>query len=587
MENTYFIPIQSSCLAHYFSKAIILPSKFFENRPDDVQSKFRDSILLSKLKWVKNSDCSIEIILTQTEIKELFELTENFYQYNRPIPISRVKQIHFLSGEQKEVTIWNINDGAAFIPEKLIVVEQNDNINFVSDEGLKENLAKEIDNLIEKKTKQFDTILGGFAFMKLGGKSFMNYSENYFSTLSYFNKLIEEQTNNAAKEKGLKLNSKYTSLFSTSNSEWSKWQKYIHQNVETQDIENLAEIEGINIEKKFGLLKLDSISISSHLYDIAVLAIYGESKNKTTDDLVTDLSNGTIPQEKAEDVSLLFGLNNGYSKFRNKYQTPSKENLVKFKLESKLDYYTIESIYQFVFNGDKNNSKFNFIDELFISQGQIKSEKDYDTYKILDTVVIAKKKQTPLEFFLENYSTDIYETVVKSISQWLPPFAKIEGKQGVQYFEKVLKNTLSNSVEAIQRKIESDSEENFNTKELELSYLHLKEIEKLKIEIANLNEENKNLRNAKQVVEVDSPKLEKATVVEKMSKEIEEQQKVSIVAEPEIGIFDNYDSLGITELKKIAKQKGLTETILKDYTTKNIKSLIDLIRKTSTSPKLL
>jgi len=587
MENTFFIPIQSSCLAHYFSKALILPSHYFENRIEDIQSKFNDSILLSKLKWVKNSDCSIEIILTQTEIKELFELTENFYQFNRPIPISRVKQIHFLSGEQKEVTIWNINDGAAFIPEKLIAVEQNDNINYNSDEGLKEKLVNQASDVLEKKAKQFDTLLGGFAFMKISGKSFMNYSENYFSTLSYFNKLIEEQTSKAVKEKRLKTSNKYISLFSKNESAWTKWQQFINQNVETQDIENLAENEGIKIEKKLGLLKLDSINVNSDLYDIAVLAIYGESKHKTTDDLVTDLSNGTIPQEKAEDVSLLFGLNNGYSKFRNKYKTANIERIVKFKLESKLDYYTIESIYQFVFNGDKNNSKFNFIDELFISQGQIKSEKDYETYKILDTVVIAKKKQTPLEFFLENYSTEIYETVVKSISQWLPPIVKIEGKQGVQYFEKVLKNTLSNSVDAIQRKIESDSEENFNNKELELSYLHLKEIEKLKIEIANLNEDNKNLRNAMQVFEVDSPKLETETVVEKKSKEIEKQQKVSIVAEPEIGISDNYDSLGIAELKKIAKQEGLTETILKDYTTKDIKSLIDLIRKTSTSPKPL
>jgi hypothetical protein len=425
------------------------------------------------------------------------------------------------------------------------------------------------------------------AFMKLGGKSFMNYSQNYFSTLSYFNKLIEEQTNNAAEEKGLKLNSKYIGLFSTSNSEWSKWQSFIYQNVEIEDIENLAQNEDVKIEMNFGLLKLDSISTNSYFYDIAVLAIYGEGKRKTIDDLVTDLTNEYIPQEKSESVCLIFGLNNGYSKFRNKYKIANDEKIVKFKLQSKLDYYTIESIYQFVFNGKKNNSEFNFIDELFISQGQIRSEKDYDTYKILDTVVIAKKKQTPLECFLENYSTDIYETLVKSISQWLPPFAKIEGKDGVQYFEKVLKNTLSNSVESIQRKIERDNLENFNAKELELSYLHLKEIEKLKIEIANLSEENKNLRNAKQIVEVDSTKLETATIVEKKNKEIEEQQKVSVVAEPEIGISDNYDSLGITELKKIAKQKGLPETILKDYTTKNIKSLIDLIRKKSTSPELL
>jgi hypothetical protein len=575
MENTFFIPIQSSCLAHYFSKAIILPSNLLENRPEDIQSKFHDSILLSKQKWVINSDCSIEIILTQSEIKELFELTENFYQCNRPVPISRVKQIHFLSGEQKEVTIWNINDGAAFIPEKLLAVEQNDNINYISDERLKENLAKKSDNLLEKKTKQFDTILGGFAFMKLGGKSFMNYSENYFSTLSYFNQLIEEETNKAASELRLKLSSKYISLFSKNDSEWTNWQPYIYRNIEIQDIENLAVIEGIKIEKKFGVLKLDTISSTSHLYEIAVLAIYGESKNKTTDDLVTDLLNETLPQNKAEDISLVFGLNNGYSKFRNKYKTASKDINVKFKLESKLDYYTIESIYQFVFNGNKTNSDFNYIDEWCVKQNKEDSVKDFDTYKILDTVVIAKKKQTILEWFFENYSTNIYEAVVESINQWLPPFAKSEGKEALQYFEKVLKSTLSNSVEAIQRKIESDNEQNFHAEKIELSKLHLTEIENLKIEISNLKGENESLRNAKPLVEYVAPLEESFCEISDEKKDFEEPKKVSIVAEPEVNISDDYDSMSLADLKKFAKDRKV-----KGYSKINDKEeIIRLIRK--------
>jgi len=316
MNNTFFIPINSNGLPHYFSKAIILPAKYFSNKHEDIQSKLNDSILLSQSKWVKNCDCSIEIILTATEVKELNKLTENFFQYNLPIPISRIKSVCFLDEKQKETTIWNINNGAAFVPENIITVEQSKNIDFVSDNGFtgeKENKAS-ID-LVEK-IKRFDIILGGFAFMKVGGKSFMNYSENYFSTLSYFNKLVEEQTNKAAREKGLKFSSKYTGLFSKNESEWTKWQQYIYQNVETQDIENLAEKEGIKIEKKLGLLKLDSINTNSHLFDIAILATYGDRKNKSTDNLVTDLLNGTIPQDKAEDVSLLFGLNNGYSKFR-------------------------------------------------------------------------------------------------------------------------------------------------------------------------------------------------------------------------------------------------------------------------------
>ncbi len=88
---------------------------------------------------------------------------------------------------------------------------------------------------LSDKIKRFDIILGGFAFMRLGGKSFMNYSENYFSTLSYFNKLIEEQTINAAKEKGLKFSNKYTGLFSKQESEWSKWQQYIYKNITAEE----------------------------------------------------------------------------------------------------------------------------------------------------------------------------------------------------------------------------------------------------------------------------------------------------------------------------------------------------------------
>ena len=165
--------------------------------------------------------------------------------------------------------------------------------------------------------------------MKVGGKSFMNYSENYFSTLSYFNKLIEEQTLNASKKNGLNLSNKYNGLFSKNESEWTRWLQYIYQNIDTQDIQALAEKEGIHIEKKLGLLKIETISPQSHLYELAILATYGDRKNKSTDNLVTDLSNGTIFEEKVEDVSILFGLNNGYSNLRNKYKGLLNDAFVK------------------------------------------------------------------------------------------------------------------------------------------------------------------------------------------------------------------------------------------------------------------
>lgn len=577
MEKFLYIPINSGSLAHYFSKAIILPAKYFTNKPEDIQNRFADSLLLSESKWVGNCDCSIEIVLTDAEAKELAKVSDRFYLYNIPIPISRVKSVVFLDVKQKETTIWNINSGAAFVPDGIVSVEKNRDIDILSDTEIEAGNDFKSTAEVSDKIKRFDIILGGFAFMRLGGKSFMNYSENYFSTLSYFNKLVEEQTLNAAKEKGLKFSNKYIGLFSKQESEWSKWQQYIYQNLDAQEIEALAEKEGIRVEKKLGLLKIDSINPSSHLYELAILATYGDRKNKSADNLVTDLSNGTIDPEKVEDVSILFGLNNGYSKLRNKYKGAVKDNNVKFTLESKLDYYIIESIYQFAFNGSKSNYTFNYIDSWCPSNKYKPNVKGYETFKILDAVIIAKKKQTPLELFLENYSADIYSTIVRSINQWLPPFSKSNEKEAMQFFEKLLRNSLTVAVESLQKSIENECEANYELEKLETVDFYQKEVDKLLAEISSLKHENTQLKisiKKAQVIEVSDDRLEKAY---NSNKEIVQEKidSVSLVQEPVSGISDNYESMSIPELKKIAKEKKI-----KGYTKIEAKEdLIRLIRK--------
>lgn len=577
MENSFYIPINSGSLAHYFSKAIILPAKYFTNKPEDIQNRFADFLLLSESKWVRNCDCSIEIVLTDAEAKELAKVSDCFYLYNTPIPISRVKSVVFLDVKQKETTIWNINSGAAFVPEGIVSVEKNRDIDILSDTEIEAGNDFKSTAEVSDKIKRFDIILGGFAFMRLGGKSFMNYSENYFSTLSYFNKLVEEQTFNASKDKGLKFSNKYIGLFSKQESEWSKWQQYIYQNLDAQEIEALAEKEGIRVEKKLGLLKIDSINPSSHLYELAILATYGDRKNKSADNLVTDLSNGTIAPEKVEDVTILFGLNNGYSKLRNKYKGAVKDNNVKLTLENKLDYYIIESIYQFVFNGSKSNYTFNYIDSWCPSSKYKPNVKGYETFKILDTVIIAKKKQTPLELFLENYSPEIYSTIVRLIKQWLPPFAKSDEKEAMLFFEKQLHNSLTVAVESLQKRIESECDVNYEFQKQETVESYQKELDKLWAEISSLKKENAQLKESIKTVlvkEVLADQLEKA---DNPNKEVvlENIDLVSVVQEPVIGISEDYESMSILELKKIAKEKKI-----KGYTKIEVKEdLIRFIRK--------
>jgi hypothetical protein len=585
MNNSFYIPINSNSLPHYFSKAIILPAKYFSNKPEDVQDRFSDSILLSKSKWTKNTDCSIEVVLTDLEIKELNKKSDNFFELNIPIPISRVKSVWFLSSKQMETTIWNINNGAAFVPEHIIQVEQNKNPNFESDENISLSKESSTSKEIAEKINRFDILLGGFAFMKLGGKPFMNYSENYFSTLSFFNKLIEEQTAKAAREKGLKFSNKYLGLFSKNDSEWSKWQHYIYQNVDAKDVEEIANKEGVKVEKKLGFIKLELISTDTHLFEIAILATYGDRKSKSTDNLVTDLCNGVVASEKAEDVSLVFGLNNGYSKFRNKFKTTEKERSVKFKLESKLDYYTIESIYQFAFNGNKSNYSFPYLDEWCVTANQNESVKGFDTYKILDTVVIAKKKQTSLEKFFQDYSTEIYVSIHKIVKEWLPPFAKSDEKEAHSFFERSLKTPLTNAVVLLQKEIEKEFASNLDEIKSEQSALHEAERKKLTEEIKKLNEEIAELKKAKPTVAVVIEKQKPIDEDHKGKEQFKESEKTSLVAEPENKFSDNYDSLTLTDLKKLAKQKGIKESVLKEYSKKNFKSLIELLRQTT--PTLL
>ena len=590
MENSFFIPINSGSLAHYFSRAIILPAKYFSNKPEDIQNAYGDFILLSLNKWVKNSDCTLEVVLTDTEIQNLIPISQKFFYCKTPIPISRVKSICFLEAKQKETTMWNINNGAAFIPESIVSVQKSNNIEPISDSELKKvedlNLASEISD----KTKRFDIILGGLAFMRLGGKSFMNYSPNYFATLSYFNNLIEDQTNSAAREKGLKFDNKYIGLFSKNESEWSRWQQYIYQNLETQDIEILAQKEEERLEKKFGLIKIDSINPKTHLYELAILATYGDRKHKSTDDLVTDLTNGTIIPDKVEDVSILFGLNNGYSKLRNKYKGSGRDYIVKFNLESKLDYYIIESVFQFAFNGSKTNYSFDYIDKWCPLNKKAETYRGYETYKILDATVIAKKKQTPLEIFLESYSTDIYSAIIKSINLWLPPFAKSDEKLAIQYFEKQLRGALTLSVEALQKKIEKDFEENYNSQKQEAIASYKIEIDKLLSEISFLKEENQRLKSQNNLELV----TEQTATEEKKDAGLEvnypegNSEEISVVQEPQVSsISDSYSSLSITDLKKIAKERGIPDAILKGFKKENKKELIALIMKTPEQPKIL
>ena len=91
MEKKYYLPISSKCLAHYFGNACVMPSRYFSNKPADIQNNFDEYLLLTTNLGTNETDCCLELVLTKNEINELIDIKNGFYLYQKPLPISRIK----------------------------------------------------------------------------------------------------------------------------------------------------------------------------------------------------------------------------------------------------------------------------------------------------------------------------------------------------------------------------------------------------------------------------------------------------------------------------------------------------------------
>ena len=115
METKYYLPISSKCLAHYFGYACIMPSRYFSNKPLDIQNNFDEYLLITTNFGTNETDCCLELVLTKNETDELKDIKNGFYLYQKPLPITRVKSVLFSDKNQMEQTIVNISMSTAFV----------------------------------------------------------------------------------------------------------------------------------------------------------------------------------------------------------------------------------------------------------------------------------------------------------------------------------------------------------------------------------------------------------------------------------------------------------------------------------------
>jgi hypothetical protein len=408
-------------LAHYLSSGIIAPANYIENRNKDIQNKFDNYILLSSSKFTTESNCSIEIAFDEKEEMPK-KISDNFFLFDMPIPISRIKRIYFADKEQKTNTVFNITSGAAFIPDTILSLSEDKPIT-----------TDELEGIVNKQTqvdwkhylKKYDQIMGGFALMKIGKEDFQNYPTHYFITLGNINKHFHQILNN----QGFEIENAFEFAF-TDNGKFKNFHDTIYSDITSDVVANYARKDNVKIETKNGLIQIDKIPETTQTYLVSILDTYGPGKRKQADSFISDLVSGNFNEKRKEGLSLIFGINKGYSSFRNKYKTENFEALIKFKLDSKIDYYTIESIYQFVFNNKSQSSSYSYLDSwCYKAEDQGINKSKFVTYQVLDKTIILKKKE---DFFIELFRTSLekrnrlFEIISKNLSISLPKFLPLD-----------------------------------------------------------------------------------------------------------------------------------------------------------------
>lgn len=461
-------------LAHYLGSGIIVPSIYIENKNTDIQDRFTNYLLLSRAKFTNETNCSIEIVLNYNDEVPV-KISENFFLFQAPLPISRIKSIHFKNEEQKISTNFNISAGTAFIPESLLKVSKEEDIKTIELEGIE---YKQLEKNWTEYLRKYDQILGGFSSMKISKQDFQNYPTHYFSTLgninNNFSKILAEQ----------EINIENAFQFAFINEgKFRGFQNTIYSDIDFTEVQRYAEKDKVKLDIKNGIVQIENIPEHTQTYLVAILESYGKNKRKQIDSFVSDLLSGKFNEKKKEGLALIFGLNKGYKAFRNKYKTQNFEVNIKFKLNNKLDYYIIESIFQNVFNSINSISSFGYIDDWFIDNKIIETKSsNYVSYQMIDEVIVWKERVLePLDKLLDR--------IAQKVRSWFPDFFDIKKNEvelifrsELELFKDSIENRFKDELEKNKKIIEDLKNENLRKGELithlknQINETHLKRI---------------------------------------------------------------------------------------------------------------
>lgn len=386
--KTFYLHIESDTLAHYLVRGIFCPSRFLSNKNRDIQDQYDSFLLLSDKQWNADCDCSVEVILIEEDIAKLTQIQDNYFVIADCLPISRLRKIHFADKKKAENVIWNINQGAAFVPEWAISYQDKLKTEMVKLTGQHSFPDTDFEQKLKTEMERYDRLMGGLAFMKIGliNSAFKNLdtTANYLSAVAYFNSQIADEV----KSEKIAINTNLQNIFSGKNEIY----KYLAKSISIDDVYELSKKEKQNVQKQFNAIKFESLDPKSLTYKLAILHTYGKGKVKSDNDLVSGLLANTTSR-LVEELALVFGLHIGYTALRNNYSSNNGKIEVKFKLNSKLELYLIESLFNYAFKEHKISAKIEFSENILQNSQDVKSNNTFNYISLLGDSYAFEKKE--------------------------------------------------------------------------------------------------------------------------------------------------------------------------------------------------
>lgn len=369
MFERYLLQTHRIKLQDYVQCGLVAPDIYLGDEIEkDIQSNTPYCLILSDgyIEELDESQILIELILTEDE-KASLHICKDVCYLASPLPITRIKKVYVYDKASISHIVTTLQTSEkGFLPENIFEYYTQKKQCIFSPKSYCP--APEILQITDfsDQISSFDKRMGMFAYMK-NAKAYYcndtgviaNYSEKYFKILStlFDNNFKDGPTI-------LNQNLSFKELLYSKEQIDESFIETIAQSIEDNEIKELfLKILEPNSTRKILPLLLEK---NAELYYFIALVFYVRHKDSNRKDSIKINIKDIIPEPLAEKALAILGIYFGYRSLRAAENIEIHDSYfaklfgktwhMKFKLDTKLDYMTIESIYRHSFK-DKNDAR--------------------------------------------------------------------------------------------------------------------------------------------------------------------------------------------------------------------------------------